>query len=222
MKSVIFDLDGTLADTSHDLINAANAYFLALGFPTVLDPIGDALVGFHGGRAMLTLGYDRLGQPVDEDQVSAHYPVFLNHYAENIDTHTVLYDGVVETLVELAARGYALGVCTNKPEYLATILIDRLGIADHFGAMLGADTLPVRKPDPEHVWETIRRLGGDLKKSALIGDTMTDRGAARNAGIPSVLVGFGPTGDAVRDMEPEAILNNYFELPDLMDRMIDA
>jgi phosphoglycolate phosphatase len=222
MKSVIFDLDGTLADTSHDLINAANAYFVALGERAVLDPVGDALVGFHGGRAMLTLGYERLGQPVNEDQISAHYPVFLNHYAENIDQHTVLYEGVVETLVELAARGYALGVCTNKPAHLATILIERLGITHHFGAMLGADSLPVRKPDPEHVWETIRRLGGDPAKSALIGDTMTDRGAARNAGIPSILVGFGPTGMDVAEMEPEAILNNYFELPDLMDRMIDG
>jgi phosphoglycolate phosphatase len=222
MKSVIFDLDGTLADTSTDLINAANACFVAMGRDAVLDPIGDALVGFHGGRAMLTLGFERLGMPVDADILNANYPLLLDHYEENIDAHTVLYNGVVPTLVELAARGYALGVCTNKPEYLATILIDRLGIADHFGAMLGADTLPVRKPDPEHVWETIRRLGGDLKKSALIGDTMTDRSAARNAGIPSVLVGFGPTGAQVADMEPEAILNNYFDLPDLMDQMIDA
>ena len=97
----------------------------------------------------------------------------------------------------------------------------KLGIREMFGALLGADTLSVRKPDPEHLWETIRRLGGDLERSVLIGDTDNDRSAARNAGVPSVLVTFGPSGEAIKALEPEALLNHYSELPDLLDRIID-
>jgi phosphoglycolate phosphatase len=86
---------------------------------------------------------------------------------------------------------------------------------------LGADTLPVRKPDPEHVWETIRRVGGDLRRSALVGDTDTDRSTARNAGVPSVLVAFGPSGEAISALQPEMLLNHYDELPDLIDQLIN-
>ena len=96
----------------------------------------------------------------------------------------------------------------------------QLGIRDMFGALLGVDTLPVRKPDPEHLWETIRRVGGDLGRSALIGDTDNDRSAARNANVPSVLVTFGPSGREIEALEPEALLNHYNELPNLADRLI--
>ncbi len=220
MKSVIFDLDGTLADTSADLIAAANACFEGLGQGKPLDPVADALTAFHGGRAMLRLGYQRVQQDWTEDLVDAQYPVLLDYYADHIAVHTTLYPNVIPVLEELRRRGYALGICTNKPEGLAETLMGQLGIRDMFGALLGADTLPVRKPDPEHLWETIRRVGGDLGRSALIGDTDNDRSAARNANVPSVLVTFGPSGREIEALEPEALLNHYDELPDLVDRLI--
>ena len=220
MKSVIFDLDGTLADTSADVIAAANACFEQLGQGKPLDPVADALTAFHGGRAMLRLGYQRVQQDWTEDLVDAQYPVLLDYYADHIAVHTTLYPNVIPVLEELRRRGYALGICTNKPEGLAETLMGQLGIRDMFGALLGADTLPVRKPDPEHLWETIRRVGGDLGRSALIGDTDNDRSAARNANVPSVLVTFGPSGRAIEALEPEALLNHYDELPDLADRLI--
>jgi len=220
MKSAIFDLDGTLADTSADLIAAANAVFTELGYGTQLDPVDDQLTAFGGGRAMLTLGFERLGQTVTAQDLDQYYPVLLKHYEQYLDRHTRLYDGVEDALIELAARGYALGVCTNKPEYLAVDLIDRLGVTQHFGAVLGADTLPVRKPDPEHLFETIRRVGGDLDRSVLIGDTITDRKTSQNAGLPSVLVRFGPHGRDVEPMNPDAILHRYSDLPDLLDELI--
>ncbi|MEJ6710435.1 MAG: HAD-IA family hydrolase [Amylibacter sp.] len=220
MKSVIFDLDGTLADTSADLIAAANACFEGLGQGKPLDPVADALTAFHGGRAMLRLGYQRVQQDWSENLVDAQYPVLLDYYADHIAVHTTLYPNVVPVLEELRRRGYALGICTNKPEGLAETLMGQLGIRDMFGALLGADTLPVRKPDPEHLWETIRRVGGNLGRSALIGDTDNDRSAARNANVPSVLVTFGPSGRAIEALQPEALLNHYYELPDLADRLI--
>ena len=219
MKSVVFDLDGTLADTSKDLIAAANACFVALDLGEPLDPITDALVAFGGGRAMLKLGYERTGY-YDELKVMEQYPILLKHYEKYIDVHTTLYDGVIEALDELTRRGYLLGVCTNKPEGLSQELLTRLGIRKRFSAMLGADTLSVRKPDPIHLWTTIDQMGGDRNKAVLIGDTITDRNTAKNADVPCILVSFGPEGDGVNRMEPSALLNHYFDLPDLVDNIL--
>ena len=126
MRTVIFDLDGTLADTSQDLIAAANACFRAMGQAVALDPIGDARVAFRGGRAMLTEGLSRLAGDVDTALVDAYYPEFLGLYAENIDTHTSLYPGAMDAVETLRANGYAVGICTNKPSGLAETLLDRL------------------------------------------------------------------------------------------------
>ncbi len=219
MKSVVFDLDGTLADTSADLIAAANACLVDLGIDQTLDPVADALTAFAGGRAMLTLGMKR-ADCFTQEAVDGQYQNLLAHYEKYIDTHTTLYDGVIDTLDELARRGYLLGVCTNKPAYLAEELLKRLGIRDRFLAMLGADTLPVRKPDPVHLWTTIDQMGGQRDRAVLIGDTITDRDAAKNADVPCILVSFGPEGDGVNRMAPSALLDHYSQLPDLVDRII--
>ena len=109
MKCVIFDLDGTLADTSGDLIAAANACFQARGLGDLLDPVADQLTAFHGGRAMLRLGFSRLGE-VDEAEIDADYPKLLDHYREAIDVHTRLYPGTVEALDALRDAGYTLSL----------------------------------------------------------------------------------------------------------------
>jgi len=216
MRCVIFDLDGTLADTSRDLISAANACLEG----AALDPVADAATAFRGGRAMLRLGFERAGRDWTEAEVDAAYPRLLAHYAEHIDRHTVLYPGVGAALARLEAAGWALGVCTNKPAHLAQELLERLGIRAAFRAMLGADSLPVRKPDPRHLLETITRAGGNPARSVLVGDTVTDRKAAENAGVPCILVTFGPDGEAVRNLQPEALLEHYDALPALLDRLV--
>jgi len=218
-RSVIFDLDGTLADTSADLIAAANACFRHLGPGDLLDPMLDAETAFNGGRAMLRLGFGRQDRPWAEADIDRQYPHLLQYYAENIDRHTRLYDGVVPMLEQLAAEGYGLGICTNKPAALAETLLARLGIRAHFGSMLGADSLPVRKPDPAPLYEAIRQLGGVADHSVLIGDTMTDRLTATAAGIPCVLVTFGPESRDVAAMLPDALLDHYRNLPDVLSAL---
>ncbi len=219
MKTVIFDLDGTLADTSGDLLAAANVCFRQMGYGDVLDPARDQGVALRGGRRMLTEGLQRLGR-FDAAVVDAYYPVLLDAYGTAIATHTTLYPGAMQAVTDLAGRGYGIGICTNKPEALADQLLRALGVRDAFAALVGADTLPVRKPDPEPLRETARRLGGDPAQTLLVGDSDTDRNTARAAGVASVLVTFGPSGEDMAALDPEALLHDFADLPDLVTALL--
>lgn len=216
MKTVVFDLDGTLADTSADLLAAANACFAGLGLGEPLGP-GDELVAFAGGRAMLRAGFQRLGVQGD---VEGQYPLLLGHYAAGIDRQTRLYPGAVAAVEALRAAGHACAICTNKPEGLAEELLRRLEVRGLFSALVGADTFPVRKPDPMPYRAAVLRAGGRLERSCLVGDTVTDRDTARAAGVPVVLVSFGPEGPGVARLAPDAMLGDYADLPGLVDRLI--
>jgi phosphoglycolate phosphatase len=224
MRTAVFDLDGTLADTSADLIAGANAALEAAGWGRTLDPKADASVAFRGGRAMLAAGLGRQDAAnVDTGaEIERLFPVLLEEYRRVIDVETRLYDGVEEALDILDADGWSLAVCTNKPVALADLLLDRLGLAPRFRAVLGADSLDVRKPDPRHLLETISRAGGRREAAVLVGDTVTDRDAARAAQVPCILVSFGPDGTGVQALEPEALLAHYRDLGPLLDRLVPA
>ncbi|MEO9653276.1 MAG: HAD-IA family hydrolase [Roseobacter sp.] len=220
MKTVIFDLDGTLADTSGDLIAAANVCFRHMGAGDMLDSSQDQATALRGGKAMLRLGLTRLGRADDEPAINMYYPKLLEAYDEAIDVHTTLYPGAMAALEELKKRGYGVGICTNKPQALAEKLMQSLGVRGAFASLVGADTLPVRKPDPEPLFEAARRAGGDPSKCILIGDTDTDRNTARAAGVPSILVTFGPSGEDMQALSPEGLLEHYDDLPDLVDSLM--
>lgn len=211
MKTVIFDLDGTLADTSGDLIAAANTCFCQLGHGNQLDPVADMAIAFAGGRAMLQLGFQRLGQG-DKDAVERAFPQFLQYYGENIDVYTRLYPGAKAGVERLISAGYGVGICTNKPEGLAHELMTRLGIRDLFASFIGADTLPTKKPDPAPFFAAVEQAGGDVKQSLLVGDTITDRNTARAAGVACLMVTFGPDGHGVLRHDPEGLLHNFDDI----------
>jgi phosphoglycolate phosphatase len=219
MRTVIFDLDGTLADTSADLIEAANHCFRGLGLGDLLDPQADRLTAFHGGRAMLRLGFSRVTGH-DDAEVDRQYPLLLEAYEGCIDRQTLLYPGAVEAVAALKARDFAIGICTNKPERLAGILLDRLGVRDSFAALVGADTLAVRKPDPAAYREAVSRAGGDVGRSFLVGDTETDVKTARAVGVPVALVTFGPEGEDIARLQPDALLAGFDDLPALAERLL--
>lgn len=214
VRTAVFDLDGTLADTSGDLLAAANACFDT----PMLRPETDRATAFLGGRAMLRLGLTRQRGEADEAVVNALYPQLLAAYEAGIDRETRLYPGVEAALDSLAGAGWHLAVCTNKPIGLAEILLTRLGLRARFRAVLGADSLPVRKPDPLHYTETVARAGGLLERSALIGDTETDRKTAEAAGVPCILVGFAPGG--VPEAHDGPVLAAYGDLPALLTRLL--
>ena len=222
MTTVILDLDGTLADTAGDLVAAANACFAARGEPAPLDARRDAATALRGGRAMLRLGLQRTRGAWTEAEVDADYQPLLEHYEAAIDAHSRLYPGVPEAMRALRDRGWSVGVCTNKPERLAHILLERLGVRDLFDGLVGADTLPVRKPDPEAFREAAIRSGGDPARAVMVGDTETDHRTARAAGVPSILVAFGPEGEGVARLGPDALLHRYADLPALVERLVAA
>lgn len=212
MATVVFDLDGTLADTAQDLIAAANRLFRERGLGEPLDPLHDQATAFRGGRAMLRLGYGRLGPDFGEPDIDAGYLPLLDHYGAALDVHTRLYPGALAAVERILSLGYRTAICTNKPEALAELLLQRLGVRDRFGGLVGADTLPVRKPDPAPLIEAVRRAGGDPGRAVLIGDTVTDRDTALAAGVPCVLVSFGPEGRCVADLNPDALLDHFDDL----------
>ncbi|MFP7673339.1 HAD-IA family hydrolase [Marivita sp. S0852] len=219
MRTVIFDLDGTLADTSGDLIAAANHCFDRMGLATRLDPALDAGTALRGGKAMLTLGLQRAEQ-YSADQVEQWYPELLSAYGDALDVHTVLYPGAMEAVEALKATGMRVGICTNKPEGLAQTLMTRLGVRDAFGSLIGADTLATRKPDAAPFVAAVEQAGGAVTQSCLIGDTVTDRDTARAAGVACVLVGFGPSGGDMAALEPDAIIDHFDELPGVAARLL--
>jgi phosphoglycolate phosphatase len=215
MRCVVFDLDGTLADTSADLLAAANACLPR----AVLGP-ADSLTAFHGGRAMLRLGFDRLGQVWTEADVDAAYPLLLEAYRGAIAVHSRLYPGAMDAVETLKSGGFAVSICTNKPEGLADLLLRELGVRAAFGALVGADTFPVRKPDPLPYRAAVERAGGMVGRSMLVGDTETDAKTAAAAGVPVALVTFGPEGRGVERFRPAALLDRFADLPGLADQLL--
>ncbi|MFZ7090451.1 HAD-IA family hydrolase [Primorskyibacter sp. 2E233] len=219
MRCVIFDLDGTLADTSGDLIAAANHCFEAMGEEVRLDAVADAGVALRGGRRMLTEGLERAGK-FSAERVMQWYPELLSAYGDAIDVHTKLYPGAVDAVEALRSGGYAVGICTNKPEGLAETLLRSLGVRELFGSMIGADTVSTSKPDVAPYWAAVDGCGGRREASLIVGDSDTDRKTAAAAGVPAILVTFAPGGQTVRDLAPEGIIDHFDELSGEVARLI--
>jgi phosphoglycolate phosphatase len=205
---VAFDLDGTLADTAPDLAAALNHALAALGRQSVPAESVRQLVG-HGARALLRRGLAATGE-ASEELVERGFPIFIDHYSANICNGTRAYPELEPALDALARRGVALAVCTNKPEALTFRLLDALGWRERFQAVVGGDTLPVRKPDPAPLREAIARAGGG--RAALVGDSITDADTARAAGIPFVAVSFGFSDRPADELGADAVIDGYEEL----------
>jgi phosphoglycolate phosphatase len=212
---VAFDLDGTLADTAPDLTAALNHALGELGRPPV--PAEDVrhMVG-HGARALLQKGLAATGE-MTEALVDRGFPIFIDYYLAHIADDTTIFPGLNAVLDQLAARGVKLAVCTNKAEGLARRCVDELGWANRFDALVGGDTLPVRKPDPAPLFEAIARCGGG--RAAYVGDSITDTDTGRNANIPTVAVTFGFSDRPHDQLGATALIDHYDELIPLLERL---
>ena len=212
---VAFDLDGTLADTSADLAAALNHALMRVRRPAIMLDEVRLMVG-HGTRALMRNGLAATGE-VSEALVEASLPDLIDFYASNICRATAAYPGVETALDALSSRGVRLAICTNKPERLTRMLVDALGWARRFEAVIGGDTLPVCKPDPAPLREAIARAGGGA--AAYVGDSITDARTAVSAGVPFVAVAFGFRDRPVEQLGAQAVLTHFDALVDTLERV---
>ncbi len=188
--TLAFDLDGTLVETAHDLVGALNVILVEQGMTPAPMTAVRQLVG-HGLRGMLLRAFAMADLTIPEDEIARLRPRIVEVYRGRIAQESRPFPGCLDALAGLRAQGARLAVCTNKPEGLARLLLDELGMTACFDAIVGGDTLPVQKPDPTPLLEAIAQAGGDRTRAILVGDASPDVGAANAAGVPCVVCAFG-------------------------------
>jgi phosphoglycolate phosphatase len=219
---LVFDLDGTLVHTAPDLLDSLN-HCLALEGIAPSNPEGFLSYVGQGSRAMLERAFAARRLPLDILRLDRLQAAFLEHYVGNMPGNSALYPGAGRVLDDFSREGFLLAVCTNKLEGMSVQLLERLGTAHRFAAICGGDTFTHRKPDPRHLFDTIRKAGGDPFKAVMFGDSRADIDAAKAAGIPVVAVDFGYSDRPVRELEPSRVISHYDEVtPDLVASLLRA
>jgi phosphoglycolate phosphatase len=220
-RAAVFDLDGTLVDSVPDLAAALNRVLAEAGLPPQPLPAVARMVG-HGVARLVERGFAAAGAPLDLAALPRWVDRFLHFYAEDLSTLTRPFPGVPEALEALAAAGWRLGVCTNKPTRLAEGLLDALGLAPRFAAVVGGDVAPERKPHPAPVRMTLDRLGVPAAAAVFIGDSETDVLTARAAGLPVVLVRHGYTAMPPEALGADAVVDGLSDVPALLETLLPA
>jgi phosphoglycolate phosphatase len=209
--AIIFDLDGTLIDTAPDLLHAANHIMARHGVAAVGAEVIREAVGL-GARHMIEAALAARGQRLGYEEINVYIREFLAFYGENIAVDSRPFPGLETALSALKRRGAVLGVCTNKRESLARQLLAELGLAGCFSAILGGDSLPVRKPHPGHVLAAIDAVGGRLGAAVMVGDSRADVEAAKAASVPVIAVSFGYSSTPVEELGADRIIASFAEL----------
>tara|TARA_B100001250_G_scaffold296203_1_gene257760 strand:+ start:205 stop:888 length:684 start_codon:yes stop_codon:yes gene_type:complete len=197
LYTILFDLDGTLVDTAPDLMRAHNHVMKKFGYPTKSTDEIRKLVGQGAGallgRSIWGQAKKEFGKVQDEKIKKEMVNEFINFYGKNIVNESTLINGVKEFLIWCKEKKISMAVCTNKQEHLAIDLLKKIGIYDFFEYVAGHNTFEYCKPDPRHLTSVVEILGGDIKKTLMIGDSETDANAAKNAGLPVILLEDGYT-----------------------------
>ena len=188
--SLIFDLDGTLIDSAPDMAAAVNTYLLAQGWPVQDTRFVETFIG-HGPRRLLLDMFTALHLPTDAPSLESAHTAFMAQYWQAPTRLTQFYPDVRDDLHNLHAAGFALGLCTNKPQALTLRILEQLGIAPLFRAVVGADAVPACKPDPGHLLAVAEQMGLEPGTWAYVGDSGIDQATARAAGVPFFVVPWG-------------------------------
>jgi len=197
LYTILFDLDGTLVDTAPDLMRAHNHVMKKFGYPTksteeIRNLVGQG-AGAMLGRSIWGQAKKEFGKVQDEKIKKEMVNDFIEFYAKNIVNESTLINGVKEFLIWCKEKKISMAVCTNKQEHLAIDLLKKIGIYDFFEYVAGHNTFEYCKPDPRHLTSVVEILGGDINKTLMIGDSETDANAAKNAGMPVILLEDGYT-----------------------------
>ncbi len=212
VQAIVFDLDGTLIDSAPGLRAAACAMLADLDLP---QPDLRTVIGFIGRgaptlveRALHWAGADPAAHP-------GALRSFLDHYDRDPLSGTTLYPGAQALLDRLAARGLKLGLCTNKPEAPARAILAALSLGP-FDAVLGGDSLPVRKPDPAPLLRVISDLGAKPSGTVYVGDSITDWQTAQAARVPYVHMRGGYQIEPIPDFAPWATLDDLSRIDGIL------
>lgn len=210
IRAVLFDFDGTLADSFAPITASTNHVRARFGLPAVAESEVRQYVGLGLSNLMESL--------VPNADVEDAVALYREHHATVMRTQTTLMPGVGPTIPELARRGLKLAVCSNKRVEFTRELVGVLGLGSYFAAVLGPDDVDGRaKPDPAMLHEALRRLDSSASESVYIGDMAVDVHTARAAGIPVWLVPGGATGrESAADAGPDKVLTGFAELLELL------
>jgi phosphoglycolate phosphatase len=216
--TVIYDLDGTLIDSAKDMQVAVSRVLADHGLPAVTE---DDLRNYMGQGSKVTMGkaFAKFGKTLDDETLSAVTREFVRYYEADPVGHTVAFEGVAAVVARFAGLGLKQGVATNKFERPSLMILEHLKLMPPIAAVAGADTFPVRKPDPRHILLLIERMGSRPERSVMVGDSVHDVEAAHGAGLPAVLVSWGYTDIPAAQLGAEAVIERFDALPKALERI---
>ncbi len=212
IRTVVFDLDGTLADTAPDLTDAVNVMLRALGRRALT--VGEVRAMLGDGLGMLTRRALGMTGPISEAIFDEGFALFAAHYEVHFADRSRPWPGVDRALSILEVDGVRLAICTNKLEYLTHPFLAAMGWEGRFAPVICGDMLPVRKPDPAPLLEAIRQAGKG--PAAFVGDTKVDLMTARAAGVPCLLMNMEEGGQALADAAPGQVFKAFSDLPNAL------
>ena len=211
--TVLVDLDGTIVDTAPDLMNAHNYVMKKFGYETKTTEEIRNLVGKGAGaligRSIWGTAKKEFGKISDKKVKDEMVKDFIDYYGKNIVNESKIIDGVIEFLKWSKQNDISLAVCTNKQEHLAIDLLKKIKIFDYFEYVAGSNTFDYCKPDPRHLTSVVEILRGDIKKSLMIGDSESDANAAKNAGIPVILLEDGYTEKKTTEIYHNHLIKDF-------------
>jgi phosphoglycolate phosphatase len=208
MDLVIFDLDGTLIDSSRDLADSVNATRAHLHLP----PLDDALVYSYVGNGAPVLIRKALGPDYTEDEVQSALLYFLNYYRDHMLDNTDLYAGVRALLDRFRDAGVRMAVLTNKPVRFSQGIIEGLGLTTHFRRVYGGNSFDQKKPHPIGIETLMSECGASRERTLMVGDSSVDVQTARNAQIAVCGVTWGFQPETFAQFPPDFLIHHPEEL----------
>jgi len=216
-KLILIDLDGTLVDSVPDLAHAVDAMMQDLGLPTHGEAAVRNWVGNGVERLVKRALTSELHAEPDAELYEKAYPIFYQHYIESNGKYSRLFSGVEEGLKVLKNKNLSIGCVTNKAESFTLPLLEAKGIRDYFEVVVSGDTTPKKKPAPEPLWHAAKHFGIEPDQCLMLGDSMHDVDAARNAGFQVIAVTYGYNhGEDINEAKPDAVIDSFVELENLI------
>jgi phosphoglycolate phosphatase len=209
MRLVIFDLDGTLVDSTLDLANSVNAAREHMGLPAL--PV-ETVAGYVGNGAPVLIRR-AMGPEAAEHEVEQALSYFLSYYRAHMLDHTRPYPGVIEALEALEAQQVRMAVLTNKPVRFSRDLIAGLGMERFFFQVYGGNSFPEKKPHPMGIHALMEESGAGVAETWMVGDSAIDVLTARNAGVKSCGVTYGISPESLREQPPDILIDSLLDLP---------